>query len=189
MPRRRRSLPKSLSPDTLRALLKAADNLRDRLVVSIGYQVGLRVSEITKLEITDVDWQSGTVFIREGKGGKDRVCPVPVALLAQLRTMLGERQTGFLFPSPRGGKRLSSRAIQKLMRRLAVKAGLPDADKARKYHPHSLRHSFATRCLRAGADIIEVRDLMGHASVATTQQYLSSSPDRLKPAVERAAQG
>lgn len=184
----RRRLPRSLPEAEARALLNAASKSRDRLIVSCGLFLGLRVSEITRLEVPDLDLEAGVLLVREGKGGKDRSIPIPPSLVAELRNYLAGRGTGPVFPSPYGGA-LTTRAVQLLLKRLAVKAGIPDAEKPRRIHPHRLRHSFAVRCLRSGADIIEVRDLLGHSSVSTTQIYLCSAPDRLRSAVDRAAEG
>jgi integrase len=182
---RKRRLPRSLPPAESRALVGAAPRQRDRLMIECGLLLGLRVSEIVHLEIPDVDFEGGQVLIREGKGDRDRAVPLPPKFAAELRAWLGNRTVGYVFPSPRGGKALSTRAVQKMLKRIAVRAGIPDAEKARRVHPHRLRHSFATHALRSGADIIEVRDLLGHTSVATTQVYLSSDVSRLRDVVAR----
>jgi integrase/recombinase XerD len=182
--RKPRRLPRSLPARELSALVAAAPPGRDRLLLRAGIGMGLRVSELTKLEVPDLDLAAGTALVREGKGGKDRSVPVPDWLAAELARWLGARTAGHVFPSPRGG-RLSSRTVQRVIKRAAVKAGLPGAEDVRRYTPHKLRHTFATNCLRAGADIIEVRDLLGHSSVSTTQVYLSSDASRLRDAVNR----
>jgi integrase/recombinase XerD len=188
-PKRRRKprrLPRSLPARELAALVAAAPAGRDRLLLEVGIGMGLRVSEITKLDAADLDLAAGVALVREGKGGKDRAVPVPDWLALKLAAWLGDRQLrpGYVFPSPRGG-RLSSRTVQRVIKRAAVRASLPGAEDVRRYTPHKLRHSFATAALRAGADIIEVRDLLGHSSVSTTQVYLSSDASRLRDAVNR----
>ena len=183
----RRRLPRSFPAHELHALLHACVRERDRLILQVGFQCGLRVSEIVGLDVPDLDWERGQLLVRRGKGDKDRTVPVPSKLLTALGTYLAGRTRGPLFPSPRGGH-LTTRAVQKLMKRLAIRAGLPDAARPYRTNPHKLRHTAATRWLRSGADIIEVRDLLGHASVATTQGYLSADSSRLKAAVERAAE-
>jgi integrase/recombinase XerD len=182
--RKPRRLPRSLPARELAALVAAAPAGRDRLLLRAGLGMGLRVSELTKLEVPDLDLEAGTALVREGKGGKDRSVPVPDWLSAELTRWLGGRIAGHVFPSPRGG-RLSSRTVQRVIKRAAVRASLPGAEDVRRYTPHKLRHTFATNCLRAGADIIEVRDLLGHSSVSTTQCYLSSDGARLRDAVNR----
>lgn len=185
MPRRR--LPRSFPDPDLRALLTAATNPRDRLLLELGVFTGLRVGEMVMLEISDIDWHRRQLLVRRGKGDKDRVLPIPHKVIDRLKTWLGNRRTGYVFPSPRGKSHLTTRAIQKLIKRIAAAAGLAEPKKPRRITPHRLRHTFATRCLRRGADIIEVRDLLGHTSVSTTQVYLSADPTRLHKAVERAA--
>jgi integrase len=184
----RRRLPRSFPQSEAHALLQAATRTQDRLILATGLYMGLRVSELTKLEIGDINWEESTALIREAKGDKDRVVPIPFTLVKQLRDLIGTRTGGFLFSSPHGGGRLSSRAIQRMIKRVAARAGIVDADKPRKVTPHRLRHTAATRLLRSGADLIQVRDFLGHSSVATTQIYLSATAEGLKAAVEKASE-
>jgi integrase/recombinase XerD len=182
----RRRLPKSFRPAESEALIAAATSARDRLLVLIGLYVGLRVSEILNLEVPDVDLIGAMIAVNRGKGDKDRRCPIPDKLAGPLHDWIGLRQTGWLFESPRKkGARLSCRAVQRMLKRLARDAGLPDWDKARKYHPHAMRHTFATSLLRAGCDVSELQALMGHANLATSATYLSADPFRMKAAVDR----
>lgn len=184
MPRR---LPNFLPDDEPEKLLAATTRQRDRLMLLLMLYCGLRVSEMRKLQIPHLDFKRRSLWVRHGKGDKDRVVPLPRKLVGPLRAWVGARTAGYVFPSPRGdgSKPLSSRAVQRLMKRLAVAAGLPNALEPRRVRPHALRHSYATRLLRTGADIIEVRDLLGHGSVATTQIYLHSDSERLADAVDR----
>ncbi len=196
-PRKRKPkrLPRSLPERDLAALLAAAPEGRDRLLLETGLGMGLRVSEITKLEVPDLDLEARTALVREGKGSKDRSVPIPDWLAVKLARWLAGRTLGFVFPGSGRrkttdsgawwGRRLSSRTVQRVIKRAATKAGLPGAEDPRRVTPHKLRHSFATRALRAGADIIEVRDLLGHSSVSTTQVYLSSDASRLRDVVNR----
>jgi len=180
MPKR---LPTFLADREPEALLRAASRERDRLLLMVGLYVGLRVAELCALRVEHLDFARRTLFVREGKGKKDRCLPIPRYLVGPLRGWVGARQEGFVFPSPRGG-RLTTRAVQKLVKRLAMKADLRAADEPRRCTPHKLRHAFATRMLERGADIITVRDALGHASVATTQIYCHSTPERLRSAME-----
>ena len=104
--------------------------------------------------------------------------PIPARLVEPLRVWIGARAAGPVFASPRGGK-LSERTVQKRLRALGLKAELP-----RRLKPHTLRHTYATRLLERGANIREVQELLGHASVATTEIYTHVSADRLRKAVE-----
>jgi len=177
-----------LRDDEPERLLAATTTARDRVLLMTGLYLGLRVSEICKLQIEDVDLRRRVAFVREGKGMKDRAIPIPKPFAPILRGWIGGRQTGYVFPSPRGG-RLTNRAVQKLVKRMAAKAGLREAGKPRKYHPHKLRHAYATRLLQTGADIKEVQDLLGHASLQTTMVYVHSTPERLASAVDRLFEG
>lgn len=182
-----RRLPKSLPIAEARALLNAADSPRDRLLISLALFAGLRVSELTKLEIPDLDLDAGQAMLRAAKGDKDRAVPLPDHLVDELRTWLAGRQVGYVFASPRGGGRLSERAVQKMLKRVARRARIPDAEKPRRVNPHRLRHTAATEMLRAGVDIVTLRDILGHASISTTQLYCSADASRLKEASARLA--
>lgn len=179
-----RKLPNLLQDNDPERLLQATTCERDRLVLMLAQYLGLRVSEIVKLDVGDVDFRRKTVFVRQGKGKKDRVVPLMKKLVGPLRGWIGGRQGGPVFPSPRGG-RLTTRALQYMVKRVAMAAGLPNATAPRVYHMHALRHVFATRTLRAGADITEVQALLGHSDLSTTAQYLHVDGDRLREAVDR----
>jgi len=183
MPRRR--LPKSFRPAESESLIAAAVVPRDRCIILIGLYAGLRVSEILNLEVTDVNLDQNLLAVNRGKGDRDRVCPLPDLLAGPLRDWIGARTEGFLFESPRKpGQRLSSRAVQRMMKRVAKAAGFPDWEKPRGVNPHRLRHTFCSSLLRAGCDIATARDLMGHASISSTQIYSWSDPFRMKAAVD-----
>lgn len=180
-----RRLPTFLHAGEPEALLAAAEGARDRLIVQVGILLGLRVSEITALQIPHLDLIKGQAFVSQGKGKKDRYVPIPSKLTEELGTWIGARIDGYLFPSPRGGGRLSGRAIQKLMKRLAQKANLPGAAEPRRYNPHKLRHNYASRLLETGADIKVISELLGHSDISTTQIYLHTSDERKRQACER----
>jgi len=182
---RRRRLPTFFRPAEAETLLAALRSEQHRLIILTGLFLGLRVSEITHLDVADVDCDRGTVLVRHGKGDRDRQVPMPHRLWEGLRAWIGERKAGYLFPSPRGGGRLSSRSVQRLIKRAAGRAGIAGVDVPRKITPHKLRHTYATRLLDTGANIREVQELLGHASVATTEIYCHVSGDRLRGAVDR----
>lgn len=191
--RRRRRLPnflRSAEIDTLTAAAAAALDAattparkaaarRDLVVVQTGLQLGLRVSELTKLRVEDLDLDQRTAMVVQGKGGKDRMLPVGEKLFAVLTAWLGERRTGYVFPG-RGDARLSTRTLQLRVTALGKRAGL-----AKRLKCHTLRHSFATRLLEKQAGIHEVSELLGHSSIATTQTYIHVVPERLRGAVDR----
>jgi len=158
--------------------------LRDRAIVELAYAGGLRISELSGLTIGDLDLRRGQVRVL-GKGRKERMTllggPARDALetwLAHGRPLLRARATtaddGTVFLNHRGGP-LGVRGMRERIDRLAVRAGLPDG-----VSPHTLRHSFASHLLEGGADLRVVQELLGHASLATTQIYTHVSPGRLQ---------
>jgi len=171
-----RRLPHFLSVERAEEVLSDQHPLtrRDRAVLEVLYGAGLRVGEVEGLDVEDIDPHSGFVRVRRGKGGKERRVPLgQPALLAVQDLLVNEgRSTGALFLNARGG-RLSDRSIRRIVARagkLAGEAGL---------HPHALRHSFATHLLGAGADLRGIQELLGHASLGTTQRYTHVSIDGL----------
>ena len=178
--------------DRLFALAEArgADNTfrstRDRAIVELFYSTGMRLSELVGLDLDDLDLVSDQVLVR-GKGRKERLLPVGRPAVAALRRYYvrrdevlreagaaGRRVVAAVFVSERG-ERLTPRAVQLLVRRL-----LDAVSEGQKISTHSLRHSFATHLLDAGADLRAVQELLGHASLSTTQIYTHTSVERLK---------
>ncbi|WP_043778055.1 site-specific tyrosine recombinase XerD [Rhodococcus sp. JVH1] len=173
-------LPKSLPVNEVLALLEAvggsgpADGpraVRDRALLELLYSTGARISEAVGLDVDDVDTETRSVLLR-GKGGKQRMVPVgrPAvesldAYLIRGRPALASRATPALFLNVRGG-RLSRQSAWKVLQTAADAAGISSA-----VSPHTLRHSFATHLLDGGADVRVVQELLGHASVTTTQIY------------------
>jgi integrase/recombinase XerD len=183
-----RRLPKAISTDEVLRVLDAAAQdgtplaLRDRALLELLYGTGARISEAVGLDVDDLERQSGSVTLR-GKGGKHRVVPVgSYALravddyLVRARPALAAagRGTPRLFLNARGGP-LSRQSAWSILRAAADRAGLTAA-----VSPHTLRHSFATHLLDAGADVRVVQELLGHASVTTTQVYTLVTVERLR---------
>ncbi|MFD3811021.1 site-specific tyrosine recombinase XerD [Rhodococcus sp. NPDC058639] len=177
-PSQGRRLPKSLTVDQVTALLDAvggeadgARGLRDRALLEVLYSTGARISEAVGLDVDDIDTESRAVLLR-GKGGKQRLVPVGRPALAALdaylvrgRPALAGGHTPALFLNARGG-RLSRQSAWTVLRAAAERAGIDS-----NVSPHTLRHSFATHLLDGGADVRVVQELLGHASVTTTQIY------------------
>lgn len=161
-----RRLPDFLRPHEAEALKGAAGGPRDRLVVLLGLLAGLRVSEIARLRVEDLDLDGGALLVRQGKGAKDRWVPCPDSLLGPLAAWVGDRKEGWLFPSRRQAGPVGSRALQHLLGRLRRRAGI-----VRRCTPHTLRHTYATELLSRGANLREVQVMLGHSSVATTERY------------------
>ena len=187
-PRPTRRLPKAIPVADVAALLSAAGadptpaGLRDRALLELLYGSGARVSEAVTLAVDDVDRAEGVVRLA-GKGGRDRVVPIGSyaraavdAYLVRGRPALAAagRGSAALFLNARGG-RLSRQSAWSVLRAAAERAGLAEG-----LSPHTLRHSFATHLLDGGADVRVVQELLGHASVATTQVYTLVTVDRLR---------
>jgi site-specific recombinase XerD len=152
---------------------------RDHMLAMVGLLLGLRVSEISKLNVEQVDLEQFQVFVAQGKGAKDRYVPIPERLVEPLRAWIGARKTGPLFANAKGG-RTSIRTIQLRINRLGRLAKIE-----RRVKAHTLRHSYATALLAKGATLTEIQELLGHNSIATTQVYLHCDTSRLKGAVDR----
>jgi integrase/recombinase XerD len=176
-PRLPRSLPRPLPVDDVRRLLEAPDpsspaGLRDRAILELLYGSGLRISELTGLDVDDVEVESGSLRVL-GKGGKEREVPLGSFASAAIGAYLtrgrpalaGPSSRGALFLNARGG-RLSRQSCARSLSRYVRLAGID-----RRVTLHTLRHSFATHLLEGGADVRVVQELLGHASVATTQIY------------------
>ena len=184
LPRRRRALPKTLSPGEVERLIEAATGttpraLRDRALVELLYGAGLRVSEAVGLERGAVDLDDRLVRTI-GKGSKERVVPIGREAVEALRRYLARgrphldrRHRSELFLNAQGGALTRAGAFL-ILRKLAEKAGLEPA----RVHPHLLRHSFATHLLEGGADLRSVQEMLGHADLATTELYTHVSDKR-----------
>jgi integrase/recombinase XerC len=173
-PKAPRRLPQALSPDEAAQLLAIADGdalaLRDRALFELAYSSGLRLSELAGLDIDRVDIGNGEVRVW-GKGAKERIVPVGSAARAAIRTWLDARaaipgaDSAALFVR-RDGARLGVRTIQRRLALWAKRRGL-----AQHVHPHMLRHSFASHVLQSSGDLRAVQEMLGHASIASTQVY------------------
>ena len=188
-PRSARHLPAVLSPDEAVHLvaIEGGDPLavRDRALFELAYSSGLRVSELAGLDIAAVDLATGEVRVL-GKGSKERIVPVGGPARAAIRTWLAVRanlkgnDTNAMFVS-RSGRRIAPRAIERRLALWAVKRGL-----ARHVHPHMLRHSFASHLLQSSGDLRAVQEMLGHASIASTQVYTHLDFQNLAKAYDRA---
>ncbi len=184
-PKITRELPAVLSIPEVTALLEAADvstplGKRDRAILETLYSSGARVSELTQLKITDIDYAGSTMRVL-GKRRKERVAYLGRFAMEALRAYLesrhelGNPRHPILFVNARGGP-LTTRTVQRIVEGYARKALPTDRD----ISPHTLRHTFASHMLNAGADLRVVQELLGHKSLSTTQIYTQVSIDRLK---------
>src|SRR6266851_770225 len=163
-PRRERKLPLILSREEVKALLEAPGNLRHRTLLAILYGCGLRVSEVTQLKVSDIDSARNVLWVRHGKGGKDRQTLLPVKLLELLRCYWRSRRpTDWLFPGADSARPISPKSVFLACRKAAQKAGI-----SKPVHPHSMRHAFATHLLEAGVNLRTIQILLGHAHLETT---------------------
>jgi len=186
-PKRRASLPDVVAVDDCFALMEAppsntAAGLRDRCALELLYGAGLRVSELAGMNLGDV--QDGCLRVR-GKGNKERMVPLVAKARAALQLYLARRgelrpRSEALLLNLRGG-RLTARSVARHLARYALAAGT-----RRHVHPHALRHSFATHLLDMGADLRGIQELLGHASLSTTQRYTHVSSERLLQTYEDA---
>jgi site-specific recombinase XerD len=169
--KRPRRLPVVLSPGEVAVLLDAARPGRDRVLLQTSYACGLRIGELLRLEVTDIDSARMVVVVRQGKGAKDRQVPLSLRLLGELRDYWSAaRPRPWLFPGGVAGRPLHPGTVQRMFRRVRQRAGLAKAATV-----HTLRHSFATHLLEAGVDLFTLKALMGHQSLATTALYLHVS--------------
>jgi site-specific recombinase XerD len=167
-----RSLPDILSVAEIARLLKATRHLRFRVFFLTTYSLGLRLGEALALEVGDVDAEAERVHVREGKGGKDRLLPLPAWTLLELRRLwLHHHHPRLLFPNPRGPLSQATSPMDRGGVQRALKAALIDCNLHRKLSVRSLRHSYATHLLEAGVDLREIQTLLGHSSPATTARY------------------
>jgi len=192
-PKREKNLPGYLSVDAIFRLLDSieTDSLqaaRNRAIFETLYSCGIRVSELAGLDVYDLDTAAGTVKVL-GKGGKERLVPIGAKALDSLaayRRMLqaqggiGTASNGPLFLNLRG-QRLTTRSVARILKKIAAACGI-----LTPVSPHTLRHTFATHMLDAGADLRSVQELLGHQNLSTTQKYTHVSIDRLMDAYDRA---
>jgi integrase/recombinase XerC len=190
-PRQDKKLPHFLGEEELGRLLEAppADarmGLRDRAIVETLYSAGLRVSELTGLNLDDIDFDTGLATVR-GKGKRERLALLGPQALEALRGWLKERDSSPKAKTQsavflnKNGTRLTSRSVGRLLEKYLALSGLDS-----RTSPHTLRHSFATHMLDRGADIRSVQELLGHRSLSTTQIYTHVTTHRLKDSYHKA---
>jgi len=192
-PKLDRKLPSFLDVQEVARLLEQPRaegfaGLRDRAILETLYSTGMRVSEVTGMDVHDIDRRGGVARVL-GKGRKERLAPLGKYAMQAIADYLAVReahfrgkdfQAGAMFLNKRGG-RMTARSVERLMEKYALTAGL-----AHKTSPHTLRHSFATHMLNAGADLRSVQELLGHASLSTTQIYTHVTHERLKKVYDKA---
>jgi integrase/recombinase XerC len=191
-PRREKRLPAVLTADDAQRLMEAPGRLthgdsetifRDRAVLETLYSTGIRASELTGMNRADIDQHDRLVRIR-GKGRKERVVPIGQKALDAVDAYLSSKRNTIdpaaVFTGP-SGKRLTARTVQRILENYRKSLGL-----AQKASPHTLRHSFATHLLESGADLRAIQELLGHASLSTTQRYTHLNLDSLMETYDKA---
>ncbi len=198
MPKQGKYMPVFLSVDEVFTLLEIpnADDTfaaRDRAIMELLYSTGMRVSELASLDLPALDFTTGMVRVT-GKGNKQRLAPMGNPAMESINAYLGQRDNlqqdrlrrgldldgDALFLNTRGS-RLTTRSIERLVKMYAQRAGI-----ASRVTPHALRHSFATHLLEMGADLRTVQELLGHASLSTTQKYTHLNLDHLNKVYDQA---
>lgn len=179
-------LPTTLTVDEAFRLMESPSEInrsRDRAILELLYSSGIRVGELVGLNVNQLDLDLGIVKVM-GKGKKERIVPVGSKAVEALKVYLGERGVlggeAPLFINRKGG-RLTDRSVGRLTKKYSKQSGI-----FRNVSPHSLRHSFATHLLDAGADIREIQEMLGHASLSTTQRYTHLSMGKLMEVYDKA---
>jgi site-specific recombinase XerD len=174
-PRREKKLPTVLTKEEIKRMIEITINPKHRLLIELSYGSGLRVSEVVKLKLKDFDFDNRLIFVRQGKGRKDRKTVLPDNLIAIVKKNFIEKDSEqFLFPGYKNNH-LSIRSAQKIIKKSAKLAKID-----KNVYMHSLRHSFATHLLENGFDIKHISELLGHKRLETTQIYLHLSSDYIK---------
>lgn len=173
--RRPLRFPVVLARDDVLKIISSIKNLKHQLMISLAYGAGLRVSEVVKIRVKDLNFLEKIIYVRQAKGSKDRITVLPEKLLSDLKDFgFFKKKDDFLFESERGG-RLTTRTAQKIFSNALLKAGI-SADATF----HSLRHSFATHLLENGTDIRYIQALLGHRNIRTTQRYTQVSVSSIR---------
>ncbi len=167
-PKKPVQLPKVVSKEDIAAIIRAITNLKHRTMIMLAYGCGLRVSEITGLQAGDIDGKRRLLWVKRGKGKKDRVVSLSPALLVMLREYYKQYKPAlYLFEGGVAGSRYSVRSLEAIIQAAKERAGVRAAGSM-----HMLRHSFATHLLDKGTDVVLIQKLLGHGNIKTTLRYL-----------------
>ena len=176
--RRGRPLPKKLSQEQVKQLFAQINNLMDHALCLLMLRCGLRVSEVVNLELSNIDWEQKSLLVEQGKGRKDRVVYLSSDAITALKACLELRPASvpgeqLFWNQKRANRALSSKGIQKKVERYAKAAGI-------KASCHNLRHTFASNLLEEGAEVVSIKELMGHSSIESSERYAKLSNQRVK---------
>lgn len=174
--KRPRSRPQILNTDEVKRIIGAVTNPKHRCMLMTIYGAGLRVNEAVKLRREDIDAERMTLFIRNGKGGKDRYVTLSRKLLARIRRYQDEYgYSEWLYPNKDHSNHLTVQSIQRVFKRAKQRAGID-----KRGGIHALRHAYATHLLESGTDLAVLRQLMGHKCIRTTANYLHLSQHQMQ---------
>jgi site-specific recombinase XerD len=172
--KRPEKLPEVLTRNEIGKLLENTGNTKHKIILSLAYAAGLRISEAQNLRVQDINFENSLLHIKGAKGQKDRITPFSEKLTDHLRNQIaGKEKNELVFESNRGGK-LTTRSLQQIFKKALKKSGIK---KPATFH--SLRHSFATHLLENGTDIRYIQKLLGHKNIRTTQQYTQVTTPQL----------
>lgn len=173
--KRSKKLPIVLSREEIKKIIESIKNLKHKLIISLAYGAGLRISEVVNLKVKDINLEELTIHLKDAKGKKDRITIFPEKIRSDIQELIAIKNLNdYLFESERGGK-LSERTAQKVFENALQKS---DIKKDATFH--SLRHSFATHLLENGTDVRYVQELLGHQNIRTTQIYTQVTNPNLK---------
>lgn len=174
-PKIKKSTPVVLSKEEIKKLISAIPNKKHQLIIKLYYSSGLRLSEALNLRVKSTDFEEGVLWVRDGKGGKDRMTILSDSLCKELKEFCQyKNKDDFIFLNKYGDP-MSARSVQRIVEKAKVEANLQ-----KDVHIHTLRHSFATHLLEAGVDIRKIQELLGHSDLSTTQIYTKVSNEELK---------
>jgi len=175
-PKKPKLLPNVLSKEEIKMILDAHGNLKHRSMLRLIYACGLRRSELLNLKPQDIDSKRGILLIRQGKGKKDRIAPIPDNLVTQLRDYYkAYRPTVWLFEGQKKGTPYSAKSLENVLKQAVLKVGIK-----KPVSLHWLRHSYATHLLESGTDLRFIQELLGHKSSRTTEIYTHVSTKSLQ---------
>jgi len=162
--KKEKTLPKLLGKEQIKDMIGATNNLKHKLIIKLLYSSGLRLAELLNLKRKDIDFEKNIIYVRQGKGKKDRITLISENLKLDLLKYYSNNifKTEYVLEGRKG--KYSKKSVQKILDNIGKKIGV-------KVHPHMLRHSFATHLLDAGTDIRHIQKLLGHSDISTTEIY------------------
>ena len=176
-PRKSTKLPAVMSAAEIKALIDGVKNIKHRTIIMLLYSTGMRLGEIARLRITDIDSKNMRIKVVQGKGSKDRYTILSEQVLQELRAYyIIYKPKEYLFNGSRPGRPISMRNIQHLVQKALAQIGLD----SKNYTVHTIRHSFATHLVDNGTDLHTVKELLGHSNLQTTMRYMHLTPKRIQ---------